>query len=141
VGVNSAGAQVASADGGGGGGSIGLNFAIPIDFARSVAEQIIQTGRVTHPIIGVLGVTVTDEIAAATGLPRGALVERVLQELGAARAGIRQGDVITKIGDSSVNSVDQMLVAIRRHQPGDTINVTYTRNGSTQSAEVAVAAA
>jgi putative serine protease PepD len=89
----------------------------------------------------VLGVTVTDEIAAATGLPRGALVERVLQELGAARAGIRQGDVITKIGDSSVNSVDQMLVAIRRHQPGDTINVTYTRNGSTQSAEVAVAAA
>lgn len=141
VGVNSAGAQVPTADGGAGGGSIGLNFAIPIDFARSVADQIIQTGRVTHPIIGVLGVTVTDEIAAATGLPRGALVEQVLQGLGAARAGIRQGDVITKIGDSAVNSVDQMLVAIRRHNPGDTINVTYTRNGSTQSANVAVAAA
>jgi putative serine protease PepD len=142
VGVNSAGAQVPTAEGGGsGGGSIGLNFAIPIDFARSVADQIIQTGHATHPIIGVLGVTVTDEIAATTGLPRGALVEQVLPGLGAAGAGIRQGDVITRIGDSTVNSVDQMLVAVRRHNPGDTISVTYTRDGSTQRANVAVGAA
>lgn len=112
-----------------------------MDFARSVADEIIQTGRVTHPIIGVLGVTVTDELAAATRLPRGALVEQVLQGLGAARAGIRPGDVITKIGDSPVNSVDQMLVAIRRHHPGDAIDVAYTRNGSTQTAKVTVAAA
>ena len=138
VGVNSAGAQVPSA---GGGGSIGLNFAIPIDFARSVAEQLIQTGRATHPTIGVLSVTVTDELAAATGLPRGALVEQVLEGLGAAKAGIHPGDVITKVSDSPVNSVDQMLVAIRKHHPGDAIDVAYARNGSTQTAKVIVAAA
>jgi putative serine protease PepD len=86
VGVNSAGAQVPSA-GAAAGGSIGLNFAIPIDFARSAAGQMIQTGTVTHPTIGVLGTTVTDEIARATGDPRGALVEQVVPGLGAAAAG------------------------------------------------------
>jgi putative serine protease PepD len=134
VGVNSAGAQVPGTDG----GSIGLNFAIPMDFARSVAAQLIQTGRATHPAIGVLSVTVTAEMATATGLPRGALVEQVLPGLGASRAGVRPGDVIIRIGDGTVSSVDQMLVAIRRYNPGDTIAITYVRNGSPNSGSVLV---
>lgn len=134
VGVNSAGAQVP----GGAGGSIGLNFAIPMDFAVSVADQLIQTGRATHPSIGVLGITVTAEMAAATGLPRGALIEQVVPGFGAARAGIREGDVITKIGGTGVNSVDQMLLAIRARNPGETVQVGYSRDGSIASAEVAV---
>ena len=137
VGVNSAGAQVPSA-GAAGGGSIGLNFAIPIDFARSVAEQMIQKGTVTHPTIGVLGTTVTDEIARATGDPRGAFVDQVVPGLGAAAAGIRQGDVITRVGQSGVNSVDQMIVAVRGHQVGDAVDVAYERNGSRQNARVTV---
>lgn len=137
VGVNSAGAQVPSA-GAGGGGSIGLNFAIPIDFARSVANQMIQTGKVTHPTIGVLGVTVTDEIARATGDPRGALVQQVVPGLGAATAGIRPGDVITKVGQSGVNSVDQMLVALRDQQIGSSVDLTYARNGSRNTARATV---
>ncbi|MBO0704803.1 MAG: trypsin-like peptidase domain-containing protein [Candidatus Dormibacteraeota bacterium] len=140
VGVNSAGAQVPSA-GGGGGGSIGLNFAIPIDFARSVANQMIQTGKVTHPTIGVLGVTVTDEIARATGEPRGALVEQVVPSLGAAAAGIRPGDVITRVGKTDVNSVDQMLVALREQQIGSSVDVTYARNGSRHTARATVSGA
>jgi putative serine protease PepD len=137
VGVNSAGAQVP----GGGGGSIGLNFAIPMDFARSVADQMIKTGRVTHPGIGVLAVTVTAEMATATGLPRGALVDQVLPGLGAARAGIRAGDVLTKIGGMAINSVDQMLVAVRARKPGDTVTVTYVRDGGVRNAPVAVTGA
>ncbi|WP_250007217.1 S1C family serine protease [Actinoplanes sp. M2I2] len=90
VGVNSAGAQVP----GGGGGSIGLNFAIPMDFARSVADQIIDTGRVTHPSIG--------------GKP--------------------------------VDSVDQMLVAVRAHSPGQPVGVTYVRAGKPSTAPVPVSA-
>ena len=135
VGVNSAGAQVPGAEG----GSIGLNFAIPMDFARSVADELIGTGRATHPNIGVLAVTVTAEIATATGLVRGALVEQVVPALGAARAGLRPGDVITRLGDAPVHSVDEMLVALRDHDPGDTVDVRYDRNGSAATARVAVA--
>lgn len=134
VGVNSAGAQVPGAEG----GSIGLNFAIPMDFARSVADQLISTGTATHPNIGVLAVTVTAEIAAATGFVRGALAEQVVPGLGAARAGIRPGDVITRLGDAPVHSVDEMLVALRGHRPGDSVEVTYDRNGSTTNVRVAV---
>jgi putative serine protease PepD len=134
VGVNTAGAQTPE----GGGGSIGLNFAIPIDFAQSVAQQIIQTGRATHPIIGLLTVTVTDEMARSTGLARGALVDEVLPGFGAARAGLRERDVVTKVGDTAVNSTDQMLVAVRTHKPGDTIALEYQRNGSSNRVMVAV---
>jgi putative serine protease PepD len=134
VGVNSAGAQVP----GGGGGSIGLNFAIPMDFALSVADQLIRAGRATHPSIGVLAITVTAEMAATTGLPRGALVEQVVPGLGVARAGIREGDVITKIGGTGVESVDEMLVAIRAHNPGDTVEVGISRDGITSAVAVAV---
>jgi putative serine protease PepD len=132
VAVNTAGAQTPD----GGGGSIGLNFAIPIDFALSVAQQIIKTGRATHPVAGLLTVTVTDEMARSTGLPRGALVDEVLPGFGAARAGLRQMDVVTKVGDTAVNSTDQMLVALRTHQAGDTVALEYRRNGSPGSAAV-----
>ncbi|RSM50896.1 PDZ domain-containing protein [Amycolatopsis balhimycina DSM 5908] len=135
VGVNSAGAQ---APGTGGGGSIGLNFAIPMDFARSVADQLVRTGRAGHPTIGVLAVTVTAEMATATGLPRGALVEQVVTGLGAGRAGIGPGDVITRIGTATVTSVDQMLVAVRGYDPGDSAQVGYVRNGSQSTTTIVV---
>ncbi|MTD57033.1 S1C family serine protease [Amycolatopsis pithecellobii] len=135
IGVSSAGAKTPGSEGG---GSIGLNFAIPMDFARSVADQLIRTGRATHPGIGVLAVTVTAEMATATGLVRGALVQQVVPALGAAQAGIRAGDVITSVGGTPVNSVDQMLVAIRARNPGETVQLTYVRNGAQQSTNVAV---
>jgi putative serine protease PepD len=134
IGVNTAGAQTPD----GGGGSIGLNFAIPMDFAQSIAQQIIRTGHATHPVVGLLTVTVTDEMAAATGLPRGALVEEVLPGLGAARAGLRVNDVVTKVGDTAVNSTDQMLVAVRSHKSGDTVALEFSRNGSPSRAMVVV---
>jgi len=134
VAVNSAGAQTPD----GGGGSIGLNFAIPIDFAQSVAQQLIQTGHATHPVIGVLTATVTDEMAQATALPRGALVEEILPGLGAARAGLRKGDVITTVGGTAVSGTDQLLVAVRAHKGGDTVQLGYSRNGSPQNAAVTV---
>lgn len=136
IGVNSAGAQVPTAQAG---GSIGLNFAIPIDFANSVASQIIDTGRATHPTIGVLGVTVTEEFANATGLPRGALIQQVVPDLGGAQAGLQPGDVITRVGGEGVNSVDQMLVALRKSSPGSTVQVGYSRGGSSRTAGVPVA--
>ncbi len=134
VGVNSAGAQTPEGDG----GSIGLNFAIPVDFARSVAAQLISAGRVQHSMIGVLTVTVTDEMAAAMGLPRGALVEQVLPDLGAARAGLRAGDVITALGGTAVSSTDLLLAAVQTHRAGDAVEVAFTRGGAAQSVTVTV---
>jgi putative serine protease PepD len=134
VGVNSAGAQTP----GGAGGSIGLNFAIPMDFAGSVADEIIRTGRVVHPIIGVLTVSVTAELAAATGLARGALVEQVLPGLGAARAGLQRGDVITRVGDTEVSSTDEMLIGLRAYRPGENAELTYTRDGTSRGTTVSV---
>lgn len=135
VAVNTAGAQVPGSEGG---GSIGLNFAIPMDFARSVADELIQTGRATHPVIGVLAVTVTAEMSAATGLPRGALVEEVVPGLGASKAGIRVGDVLTRFGDTTLNSVDEMLVAVREYDSGATVGVGYVRNGRSYEETVVV---
>jgi putative serine protease PepD len=136
VGVNSAGAQTPD----GGGGSIGLNFAIPMDFAVSVAKQLIANGRAQHPVLGVMSVTVTDEMARSTGLPRGALVEQVLPGLGAARGGLRPGDVITDVGGKAVNSTDRLLVAVQANKPGATVQVTFHRGGESQRANVTVAA-
>ncbi|MET0416724.1 MAG: trypsin-like peptidase domain-containing protein [Actinoplanes sp.] len=135
VGVNSAGAQTPDS----GGGSIGLNFAIPIDFASSVAQQLITDGRAVHPAIGVLSTTVTAEMANATGLPRGALIEQVLPGLGAAQAGLRAGDVITEVGGTAVNGTDELLVAVRTHRPGDKVPVVYQRAGTTGQATVTLA--
>lgn len=135
VGVNSAGAQTPNGDG----GSIGLNFAIPMDFAMSVAQQLIKTGHAQHSVLGVLTLTVTDEMARSTGLPRGAFVEQALPGLGAAQAGLRYGDVITAVGGAAVNSTDQLLVAVESHKPGDVIEVGYQRDGSPQLAKVTVA--
>ncbi|MFC7533071.1 S1C family serine protease [Actinoplanes sp. GCM10030250] len=134
VGVNSAGAQTPEGDG----GSIGLNFAIPAGFARAVAAQLIRDGRARHPVIGVLSVSVTEEMAGNTGLPRGALIEQVLPGFGAAGGGLRADDVITSVGGTAVNSTDQLLVAVQEHKTGDTVDVGFTRAGAAQRANVTV---
>jgi putative serine protease PepD len=135
VGINSAGASPGAS---GGGGSVGLNFAIPMDFAVVLAKQLVSTGTATHSSIGLIGITVTDEIAKATGLPRGVYVEQVVPGGPAAAAGIRSGDVITKVDGKSVPTLDDYLVAILSKKPGDTVGVTYVRNGSSQTVNVKV---
>jgi putative serine protease PepD len=88
----------------------------------------------------VLAVTVTDEMARATGLPRGALIDQALPGMGAARAGLREGDVLIDVGGKPVDSVDEMLVAVRAHGPGQSVQVTYVRDGKQQSAPIPVSA-
>jgi putative serine protease PepD len=136
VGINSAGASPGGAETGG--GSVGLNFAIPMDFALAEAKQMISNGSVTHSSIGIVGITVTDEIAKATDLPKGVLVEQVVPGGPAASAGIKPGDVITKVDGKSVPTLDDYLVTILSKKPGDTVQITYVRNGSSQTVNVRV---
>jgi putative serine protease PepD len=129
VGINSA---IATAPNGGT-GSIGLGFAIPIDYAKSVADEIIRTGKATHPYVGVSAQSVT---AGAGSKSDGALVASVVANGPADRAGLRPGDVITKINDQPVDNVNDLIAATRLHSIGDVVTVTYLRNGVQHSAQV-----
>ncbi|GIH23773.1 hypothetical protein Aph01nite_20830 [Acrocarpospora phusangensis] len=106
----------------GGNGNIGVGFAIPITTAKQVAEQLINTGRAVHVY---LGVSVSD----ASGDTPGALVGPVTPGSPAEKAGLQQGDIITKIDDTPIDAGETVVGIIRGHQPGDKINLTYLRNG------------
>ncbi len=143
VGINSA---IATLGGGGGqSGSIGLGFAIPIDQARSIAEEIIRTGRATHPILGVSATTLDESRAASLpGAKPGALVSSsngpaVVPGGPADRAGIRAGDIIVAIDGHRVTGVDELVVETRKHRIGDTVTVTYLRDGKELTARLTLA--
>jgi putative serine protease PepD len=131
IGINSAIATLgAGGVSGDQGGSIGVGFAIPIDEARSVAEELIRTGTATHPAIGVKALTST------TSGRTGALVQAVIGGAPAEKAGIRPGDLITAVDKTAVHSVDELIIAIREHKIGQTVTLTYYRNGAKQTAQV-----
>ena len=133
VGINSAIASLGSSTGGQS-GSIGLGFSIPIDQARAIATQLIDTGSATH---AQLGVSVRD--AAPSGsqsFSDGAAVAGVTSSGAAAKAGLRSGDVITKVGDRTVDSADALIAAIRSHRPGDKVVLTVVQGGSSRAVTV-----
>jgi putative serine protease PepD len=136
IGINSA---IATLGGGSGSdtqsGSIGVGFAIPVDEARSIAEQLIRTGKATHPAIGVSAATVG---ADGTG-PRGAKLSVVSKNGPAQKAGLRSGDVITRLNGKLVDSVDQLIVLLRSFKVGDAITVSYLRGGSARTARLVLA--
>ena len=130
IGINSAIASLGSTSSDAQTGSIGVGFAIPVDEARSIAEQLIRTGKATHPVIGVSAMTV----GADGNGPRGAKLNEVLPGGPAEQAGLQVGDTITVLQGSAVTSVDQLVVLLRNFAVGDHITVTYLRDGRTRTA-------
>jgi putative serine protease PepD len=131
VGINSAirSADDGSDSGSGQAGSIGLGFAIPVNQAKRVAEELINTGRATHPVIGVtLDMDYTGDGArvGARGNDGGPAVT----EGGPGdRAGIEAGDIITAVDGRRVHSADELIVRTRAHRPGDRLELTVRRGG------------
>ncbi|MFC8830918.1 trypsin-like peptidase domain-containing protein [Streptomyces sp. NPDC057137] len=131
IGINSA---IRGADGGGTpdgaqAGSIGLGFAIPINQGKRVAEELINTGKASHPVIGVtLDMEYTGDGAkvGAKSADGGPSVE---EDGPAAKAGIRTGDIITEVDGQRVHSGEELIVKIRSHRPGDELELTLTRGG------------
>jgi len=115
-------------------GSIGLGFSIPINYARTIAQQLITTGAAVHSTIGV------DARSSSVGTTLGAQVQNVRDGSPAKAAGIQEGDVITKVGDRSVGSSDELTVAVQAHAPGETVPVEISREGRTLSVDVTLAA-
>ncbi len=137
VGINTAIATVPGGYGDrGASGNIGVGFAIPIDYAKSIAEEIIQTGRATHPHIGVSAVTITPDGATASGTSPGAMVRGVEAGGPAALAGLRPGDIITKVNNFTVGNSNDLIAATRVHRIGERITVTFERDRRVQTVEV-----
>jgi S1-C subfamily serine protease len=120
IGINSAIAALPTTSGSQN-GSIGLGFAIPINSARSIAEQLIKTGKAVHATIGLNTRSVT------TGSRQGAYIAQVVPGGPADQAGLKAGDVVTVADGSLVTSGDELSVVVARHQPGDTISLRYYR--------------
>ncbi|MBA2807441.1 trypsin-like peptidase domain-containing protein [Streptomyces sp. KM273126] len=138
IGINSA--IQSSSNGGLGGtgqsGSIGLGFAIPINQAESVAQQLIRTGKPVYPVIGA-SVSLEDGAGGATISNRGEGGANSVTPGGpAAKAGLKPGDVITKLDDSPIDSGPTLIGEIWTHRPGDKVTLTYQRDGKTRTAEV-----
>ena len=109
----------------------GIGFAIPINLARKVSEELITYGRVIRPWIGVVGVTINEKIAAYYNLPvdKGALIIEVAPRSPAYKAGIRLGDIITGIGEIPINNADGLKKEISRRRIGEEIEVHIIRAG------------
>jgi S1-C subfamily serine protease len=109
----------------------GIGFAISIDEAKPIIQQLISQGRVVRPYLGVVPVTITPAIAAQLGLSvdKGVILDSVSPSSPAAQAGLRQGDVITAADGKPIASEAELRQAIQAHRIGDTIELTVIRNG------------
>ena len=119
-------------------GAENLGFAIPSDTVVSVADQLIDTGKVSTAYLGVVTTDLSPEDASNFDLPvdSGALVEQVVPGSGAADAGVREGDIITALGGTRVERYGDLLGALRDYAPGDTVTLTVFRNGEETNLEV-----
>ncbi len=135
IGINSAIASLGTSFSGQS-GSIGLGFAIPINQARKTADQLIKTGKATYPVMGIsvdMNYSGDGAMIAKTGVaivPGGA----------AAKAGLKSGDIITEIDGRAITSSDELIVAIRSHNVGEKIEVTYKRNGASKTVTLTLSA-
>ena len=147
IGINS---QIATA---GGGGSVGVGFAVPIDTARDVANQILESGEVEHAFLGISGADLTPEIAGALNLEvdEGALVQRVVPDGPADEAGIEAGDqevavagqqlvaggdVITAVDGEPVTGMDDVIAAVNTKQAGDEVTLQVQRGDEAKDVAV-----
>jgi S1-C subfamily serine protease len=127
------------------GTSAGIGFAIPVDEVNRIVPRLIRDGKILRPTLGIQ--VAPPQFHAALGLPRGIAIIGLVPGGAAEAAGLKAfrrgagekivpGDLITAIGGKSVASLDEMLEALERHQPGDTVALTLLRDGGGRPVEV-----
>lgn len=123
-----------------GGGNIGIGFAIPIDMAKSIINQLKNSGKVTRGWLGVAIQTVTAELAKSFDLeePIGALVAEVTEGGPAEKAGIERGDIITHFKDEKILKSHDLPAMVARTPVGEKVEVTVLRGGKEQTISVAL---
>ena len=135
IGVNSAIATLGSSFGSQS-GSIGLGFAIPINQARKTADQLIKNGKATYPVLGIS----IDMKYEGDGALISTSEKAVLPGGPAALAGLKGGDIITKFDGRTINSAEELIVAIRARSVGDKAVLSYIRGGVTSTTTVTLQA-
>jgi len=120
------------------GGYMGVSFAIPIDVASGVKDQLIKSGHVTRSRIGVSIQEVTAQLAESFGLdrPHGALVGSVEDDSPGAKGGVKAGDVILKVDGDTVETSSQVPLLIAGKKPGSSVSLEVWRNGSSRQLTV-----
>ena len=121
----------------------GLGFAIPINTAQLVAQQIIQQGYFTRPYMGISFQPITPDIANAYNLPvqYGAYLTDIAASSPASKAGLQTGDIITKLDNVAIDGTHDYINLLFTYKPGDTVTVEFYRNGQTQQVQVTLAQA
>ncbi|QXB17976.1 putative serine protease PepD [Corynebacterium coyleae] len=133
IGMNSAIASLSQSSFGGesSGGSIGLGFSIPSNFAKRVADQLIRNGEATQPMLGV-------QVSIAQAITGGAVVAAVEPDSPAEQAGLKRGDVITRLNDRLIDSADALIAATRSQDFGQTVTLQVERQGEGEPIPVEV---
>lgn len=109
----------------------GIGFAIPINTAKYVVEQLLEKGRVVRPWLGITGLTVTKEVATYYNLPTrsGVVLAGIVRGGPADEAGLEEGDIVVQADGVTVETMEQLQREIRRKKPGDRLNLTIVRDG------------
>lgn len=120
-----------------------MGFAIPMATAGPILEDLIANGKTTttgSPYIGIYGADVTEEVFRQYNMPAGVYVTRVVEGSGAEAAGITAGNIVTKIDDKKVTSMDELKSALSAFKVGDTVTVTVQvfNNGAYEEKEIPV---
>ena len=140
IGVPSAGASVPNESGQSSAGNVGLGFAIPVNLAKSVSDELIATGSVTHSYFGVEVDQIPAAAARQAGTSEGLYVVAVVPAGPSARAGLRSGDVITEIDGEAATDPTQLAAITLTKKPGDQVSITYQRDGRSATTTVTLGA-
>ncbi|QAY60513.1 PDZ domain-containing protein [Microbacterium protaetiae] len=138
IGVNTAIATVPG-ETGASGGSVGIGFAVPVDLAMRIADEIIAHGSISYPSLGAQVTPVPPAAAKAWGIPHGLFVQAVTGA--AATAGLQAGDVIVSIDGRAMDSIDALNLVLITKTVGDDIEITYLRDGDQRTATATLTAA
>jgi serine protease DegS len=122
------------------GGSQGIGFAIPMSIARDVMDQLIETGHVTRGWLGVEAQDITPQLAESFGLQdvTGIIIAGIQRGGPAAAAGLRPGDIVTRVGDEPASDARSVMNLIAGHKPGSRITLTILREGKPKTVEAKV---
>lgn len=106
----------------------GMGFAIPINEAKPIIKQLIENKKVSRPYLGIQGQTIDKETAKQYDVPQGVLVRAVYEGSGADKAGLVRGDIITKIDDKTITTIEEVIEIVRSHKTGDVLRVEVYGN-------------